>query len=247
MKPLLLSLALWLPAAGFAQTCYVDWQVVAGGGDTSADATYQVSGTAGQAEAGDVLTGDGYSVVGGYWAEEMDQPAAAPMIVHRTAGLALLIALADVATNWSGPNPVTLAGLDRTTTNGVNILTNSLWILYPKSSPNVNDQISYSIGDDQGGIATGLINVVVDLSVTGTNSITKIVIGNGSSANTLTAFGMPGYNYILERATNLTPAIWVDISTNMAGTNGVIFMPDNFNDLGGIQPRSAFYRLKWQP
>ena len=92
---------------------------------------------------------------------------------------------------------------------------------------------------------TGWINVVVDLSVTGTNSISQCVFDNG--VNTLNAYGIPGYRYITERTTSLAPALWVAISTNTAADNGVLSVPDPFTDLGGIPPRSAFYRLKWQP
>jgi hypothetical protein len=82
--------------------------------------------------------------------------------------------------------------------------------------------------------------------VTGTNSISKIILGNG--ANTLNAYGIPGYRYITERTTSLTPpALWVVISTNTAAGNGVLSVPDPFTDLGGNPPASAFYRLKWQP
>ena len=176
----------------------------------------------------------------------VDQPLAATMTVHRTAGLRLLIALADVATNWSNAAGYTpsLAGLNLVTTNGVNLMTNSNWILYT-NSPNVNDQISYTIRDSLGWPATGLINVVVDSSVTGTNSIANINIGG--STNAVTAYGIPGYSYILERATNLVPAIWVDVSTNTAATNGVINATDGFIDLGNVPPGSAYYRLKWHP
>jgi len=101
----------------------------------------------------------------------------------------LLIALADVATNWSGPNPVTLAGLDRTTTNGVNILTNSLWILYPKSSPNVNDQISYSIGDDQGGwrYPVKVSEFSAKISIPGVLGVRHALLLNGVRAVTVQA------------------------------------------------------------
>ena len=36
-----------------------------------------------------------------------------------------------------------------TSTNGVNLITNSSWIVYT-NSPDVNDQISYSITDNHG-------------------------------------------------------------------------------------------------
>jgi hypothetical protein len=108
----------------------------------------------------------------------------------------------------------------------------------------VNDQISYSISDGYGGTNVGYINILIQGIFAGTNSIVNIATGNPT---TLTAFGIPGYNYILERATNLAPMVWVDIATNAAATNGVINAADTFWDLGGVPPPSAFYQLKWQP
>ncbi len=170
-------------------------------------------------------------------------PVAAAMAVQRTAGLRLLIALSDVATHWSDVDgdAVTLSGINLVTTNNVNLTTNGAWILYP-NSPNVADQISYSINDGFGGTNIGYVTIMVSSSVTGTNSIAKIVTGNPT---TLTAYGIPGYSYITERSTDLVT--WVDISTNAAAVNGVITVSDAFSDLGGHEPSSAYYRLKWQP
>jgi len=172
-------------------------------------------------------------------------PTAAVMTVTRTAGLALLIAWADVATNWSDPGggPVTLAGLNRVTTNGVTLVTNSAWIYYP-AAPNVNDQFSYTIGNARGATSPGYVNSVVLGSVTGTNSFTQIVFGNPT---VLSAYGIPGDSYITERATNLFQPVWVDVATNLAATNGVITVLDYFRDLGDHPPAAAFYHLKWQP
>jgi hypothetical protein len=77
-----------------------------------------------------------------------------------------------------------------------------------------------------------------------TNSITAISAG---VPTTVTAIGLFGYNYVLDRATNLSPASWVDISTNAAATNGVIQAVDHFTDLGGKAPASAYYRFRWPP
>jgi subtilisin-like proprotein convertase family protein len=172
-------------------------------------------------------------------------PLAADLTVTRTAGLPRLIAWADVATNWSDPAgySVSLTGLNRLTTNGVTLATNSAWILYP-NAPNVNDQFSYSISDGHGATNIGYVNLVLLPGVTGTNSITRISPGNPTL---LTALGIPGYRYITERATNLIPPGWVDIATNLAATNGVITVPDYFRDLGSNPPAASYYQLKWQP
>jgi hypothetical protein len=183
-------------------------------------------------------------------------PVATVMTVMRTAGLALTIPLSAVATNWtdSDGDPVSLTAVTMQSTNGVNlyagwgtnldgsiVTTNSGFIGYT-NSPDVNDQISYAISDGFGGTNIGYINIVVSSSVTGTNSITQIVSGNPT---TLSAFGIPSFTYIAERSTNLVD--WVDISTNVAATNGVINITDSFSDLGSNAPAAAYYRLKWQP
>ena len=172
-------------------------------------------------------------------------PLATVMTVTRKAGLPLLIAWADIATNWSDAAgyPVSLIGLNRVTTNGVTLATNSAWILYP-NAPNVNDQFSYSISDGHGSTNVGYVNLVLCPSVTGTNSLTRINPGNPT---VLTALGIPGYSYITERATNLIPPLWVEIATNLAATNGVITVSDYFRDLGSNAPAASYYQLKWQP
>ena len=172
----------------------------------------------------------------------VDGPLAATMTAYRTPGLSLKIALGDVATNWSNASGYapTLASLNLVTTNGITISTNSAWILYANTS-NVNDQISYTISDSLGTTSSGLINIVMLDAVMGNTSIVNIQTGNPT---TVTAFGIPGYNYSLERSTNLTT--WVDLVTNAAGSDGSISVTDSFMDLGGIQPASAYYRLKWE-
>lgn len=192
-------------------------------------------------------------------------PVASVMTVTRTGGLGLIIALSDMATNWTD-NPdgdhVDLTGVTMQSTNGVNLFalnwitnldgtivtTNNYAFIGYTNSPNVNDQISYSISDGFGGTNTGYVNIVIQSSVTGTNSITGHDFSNPYS-NTVTAYGIPYFFYVLERATNLTSPVWVDVQTNQANpTNGIIKAADTFWDLGGVKPNpSAFYQLKWQP
>jgi hypothetical protein len=172
-------------------------------------------------------------------------PVAATMTVQRTAGLSTMIALSNLATNWSDPNgyAVVLTGIKLMTTNGVTLATNSAWILYP-NGPNVNDQFSYSIADTGGATNIGYVNVLIVPSVTGTNSIVSVFAGNPT---TLTAYGIPGYSYVTQRATNLATPVWVNIATNTAAANGMISVTDNFSDLGGSPPPEAYYRLSWSP
>ncbi len=190
-------------------------------------------------------------------------PVASALTVTRLAGLAAMISLAAVATNWSDVDgdTVELTGVNMQSTNGVNLIalnwttnldgsllttTNAFAFIGYTNSPSVADQISYSISDGQGGTNIGYVEIVIQSSVTGTNSITACNFTSPYS-NTVTAYGIPGYSYILERATNLSSPVWVDIQTTQAATNGVINMADQFLDLGGSKPSAAFYQLKWQP
>jgi hypothetical protein len=50
-----------------AQSYSTDWYKISGGGGTSPGATYQVSGTIGQPEAGGAMSGGQYSLTGGFW------------------------------------------------------------------------------------------------------------------------------------------------------------------------------------
>jgi hypothetical protein len=50
-----------------AQNYSIDWYKISGGGGTSSNSQYSVSGTIGQLDAGGAMTGGNYSVIGGFW------------------------------------------------------------------------------------------------------------------------------------------------------------------------------------
>ena len=91
--------------------------------------------------------------------------------------------------------------------------------------------------------ALGLYNGELYLANGGNNG-GHLSILNGNPT-TLTASGVIGSAYVLQRTTNL-PGIWVPIATNTVPANGAIQVSDNFIDLGGKAPGAAFYRLKGQ-
>ena len=75
------ALALWLFApSAHAQSYSIDWYKVAGGGGVSTGATYQVSGTIGQHDAGGPITGGSYSLTGGFWSLYAVQTLGAPVL-----------------------------------------------------------------------------------------------------------------------------------------------------------------------
>ncbi|HMP83564.1 MAG TPA: cadherin-like domain-containing protein, partial [Verrucomicrobiota bacterium] len=181
-------------------------------------------------------------------------PVAGTDSYDRTAGLQLLISIADLLTNDSDPDldTVSYAGLTSlTTTNGTTLITNNLFILYTNSvSLNVNDQFSYVITDGNGLYATGIVNITVITEQYSTNSITKLQVGVPEAGkNTIVFAGIPGVEYTLQRNTNLTEGVgWVDIFTD--DTGGLMQHVDDFSDIPGVPPNpapsEAYYRLKYQ-
>ena len=50
------------------QSYSIDWYKIAGGGGTSTNGQYAVTGTIGQPDAGGAMAGGNYSLTGGFWA-----------------------------------------------------------------------------------------------------------------------------------------------------------------------------------
>jgi hypothetical protein len=81
-----------------AQPYSVDWFKVSGGGGTSTNAQYALSGTVGQHDAGGPMTGGNYSVTGGFWGL---------VAVVQTPGALLTITRSgnSVIISWPSPSP----------------------------------------------------------------------------------------------------------------------------------------------
>ena len=104
------ALSLWalvfgvLPSAFClsAQAQYsIDWFKIAGGGGTSTNGQYSVSGTIGQHDAGVPMTGGSFSLTGGFWSlvEVIQTPGAPTLRVYNTNGL-ITVAWAKPAEGW---------------------------------------------------------------------------------------------------------------------------------------------------
>jgi hypothetical protein len=76
---LLASVIIHLSA--YAQSYSVNWHKVAGGGGTSTNGQYSLSGTIGQPDASGAMSGGQYSVTGGFWSLiQVVQTAGAPTL-----------------------------------------------------------------------------------------------------------------------------------------------------------------------
>ncbi|SPE56483.1 conserved exported hypothetical protein [Verrucomicrobia bacterium] len=137
-----LYLAALLAAAAptlHAQTYSIDWYKIAGGGGTSTSATYQVSGTIGQQDAGGPMFGGNYQLTGGFWSL---------IAVVQTPGAPLLtiqgINPTTVLVSWPAPSTgfVLQQNNNLTTTNWipvtnavtVNAGTNEVFVSPPKGN-----------------------------------------------------------------------------------------------------------------
>ena len=117
----ILSLAVLLPTLGFAQPYSIDWYKIAGGGGTSTNGQYSVSGTIGQPDAGVAMNGGGYSLIGGFWSLiSVVQTAGAPTLYISQSGNSVTVYWQNVSgwnlqqnnnlavpANWSASGGVT--------------------------------------------------------------------------------------------------------------------------------------------
>ena len=168
-------------------------------------------------------------------------PVAQTATYLRPANFTLKIRIATLATNWSDADgdPITLTSVAATSTNGISLSKDNTYIYYNGANGSNPDQFSYVISD---GFAStpGLVNIVVT-SAPGTASTSTNQIAFNGGVPTLRLAGIPGRTYYVQASTNL--AVWVDISTNVAGTNGLW----NVVDADATNHPSRFYRTSDQP
>jgi hypothetical protein len=101
MKKLFFLLALLLPGIDFAQEYSIDWYKIAGGGGTSTNGPYSLSGTIGQVDASGALTNGGYSATGGFWAIYAVQTAGAPLLTIIYSNNAAVVSWPASASGWT--------------------------------------------------------------------------------------------------------------------------------------------------
>jgi hypothetical protein len=99
---ILAGLLLALPKL-HAQSYSVDWHKIAGGGGTSTNSQYAVSGTIGQpdASANSAMSGGNYSLTGGFWSLYAVQTVGAPLLTITYAGNQAIVSWSPSATGWT--------------------------------------------------------------------------------------------------------------------------------------------------
>ena len=264
MNSRLLFVCLVLFLAGFAARAggyTLGWHQIANGGGVSSSARYSLSGTIGQPEASAPIRSVHYILTPGFWTippalkpvgQSGRAPLAGSVYFVRPANLTLNIAIHDLLTNVTTAPGATLSfagvgteGSDLHSTNGAALATNGTYVHYAGSvTPNVDDSFKYMVRDNLGRIGLGTIYVIMQENAGGQGSPHLAVSQSGVVAS---FYGVPSCRYSVERCTNLTQgAGWVPISTNFAPANTAIQIQDSFQDLGTV-PRSAYYRLHYNP
>lgn len=127
---MLVGLLLAMPAL-HAQSYSVDWHKVAGGGGTSTNGQYAVSGTIGQPDASGAMSSGQYSVSGGYWSLiSVVQTAGLPNLVIAYAGSSVIVSWPNTGSftlqqnaNLAVPGGWTTSGYTITTASGTNSIT----------------------------------------------------------------------------------------------------------------------------
>jgi len=109
------------------QNYSVDWHKIAGGGGTSTNGQYTVSGTIGQHDASGPLTNGQYSVTGGFWSlVQVIQTAGLPNLAITYLGNSIIISWPNTGSytlqqnNNLGSDGWSTSGYQITTSNGTN-------------------------------------------------------------------------------------------------------------------------------
>lgn len=85
-----------------AQEYSIGWHKVAGGGGTSTNAQYGLSGTIGQPDAGGAMTNNQYSVSGGFWSfVNVVQTPGAPLLVISHVGSQVIVSWDSTVTGFT--------------------------------------------------------------------------------------------------------------------------------------------------
>ena len=86
----------------WGQSYSIDWFKIAGGGGISTGATYQVTGTIGQPDAGGAMSGGSYSLTGGFWSLiSVVQTLGAPPLTITHSGNSVTVSWPYPSTGWT--------------------------------------------------------------------------------------------------------------------------------------------------
>jgi hypothetical protein len=93
-----------------AQSYSIGWYKISGGGGTSTNGPFTLSGAIGQPDAGGAMTGGNFSLIGGFWSLlSVVQTAGAPLLSITVTNHQAVISWPAAATGWTLQTNTTLA------------------------------------------------------------------------------------------------------------------------------------------
>ena len=161
-------------------------------------------------------------------------PYATNLVIFRGKGISWKVKLSELFPS-TDPLDADTVGLESFTagSQAATITTNATYLFYTPANNN-NDSFDYTVTDGRGGKRTKTITISL------TNSVGSVSVTNsGGGSMTLSFYGIPGYQYVVQRSCSDLSS-WVDMVTNTASGNGLIQYTDTPG--GGCTP--AFYRMR---
>lgn len=160
-------------------------------------------------------------------------PTAAAGNYSRAKGVSLKIPISSVlalTSDADSGDSVAFQGVD-SGGQGATVTTNATYIFYSPANHN-NDTLNYTVRDTQGGSKSA------SLAITVTNSVGALYITNNFGGSlTVSFYGIPGYDYSIQRSSNLVD--WLDVVTITAPANSGLVQ---FTETPPHNP--AFYRTR---
>jgi hypothetical protein len=133
---------------------------------------------------------------------------------------------------------LTVTAVSAASAQGGTVALSGVTVTYtPPTDYSGADSFTYTVTDSFGGTNTGTVNVTVNPASGGPERVvSNEVLPDGNQH--LVFAGIPGFSYVVQATTNLSPAVWVNLSTNTAGASGLF----NYNDLNATNYSMRYYR-----
>jgi hypothetical protein len=175
-------------------------------------------------------------------------PVAGPDPETRQPNVSLKILISTLRSKATDANHdnISFTGVNASSSSqGATLFANATYVFYLPTNNN-SDTFTYNLSDGHGGTATGTVFVNMAGSQPGGSS-GSISVSEGVA--TVKMFGIPGFQYDVQRATSLNGP-WTTLTSApplnatppfTAPADGSFSFTDNFSDLGGASG-SAYYR-----
>ena len=171
-------------------------------------------------------------------------PHALPDTIHRLTRQSVKLRPKQLLSNDFDANgdAIVFTGVGASSEHGAVVRVDGPWIIYePESGYEDTDTFTYTIADGNGGIAVGLVTVLVGTTPDDgaqTRNLLGIEIEAGTGFPILQLLGIPGRTYRILSTDDLSHPRWTMLGTSVAGATGLY----TFRDVLGGGAGSRYYR-----